>query len=752
MGRWQQTQEYATGVSVITRVVLLLLTCAFAHGAEWVAPLRRGFGSGFRSQITTTNDTFDGGRGPFEAGRVAAAHRRRLQLACPEGEVPVNNVCTPCPGGTFWRVTSTAEDEAVCTLCPAGTFSVPGAVELASCRPCPPGFYAGNPGSGVCTSCGADTTTIETGATKLSDCYCDAGFKLPARGTNADATIPLQCVPCAPHEWCVPGEGSTAWTVADYCNATNWEVIAYGKPALCDETPGTLGTQGKCVTTFQCPTDSDVRAGQPGCLPPYRGFKCSECRRGYGVSLTENAVVPCARCWTHYLTLGILTVAISCVVVWALMMLQENKDDVVVPLVLWRIFLGHWHLITALRTTRMMWRGWSAGLMRFFALGFPLAEILTCIVQEPAQRISSYYVALQILGFFPLILVVWSVPLGVIARHLTKHATSTAFDTQRSMRPSEGGDDEKDVTSFKHRGSMFSRLMSTVGSRTGFKLAPAHLGSLTLGAFICLYHWLLVSLGRPLFRGVQCVVADATRMHHYLPSLGLTCTSDEASSLRTWVTVAIVLWVWVVPVSFVLLAWYYIPRTIDKRKKRKHRRAGLPSLVWGSFTAGMRHGVRCWHCIMMLRIPLVMTILGSRQEIYPQRVTGTLGTHIGIIYDQPQKGDVGSATALMVCFAVYAVTEVVREICMVDVYAGTARISQMSRLSTLALLVTFAAAVATQFDTTGIYGLSSAFNLSGGGPQLDLRQWGLGTITAVAAVTNLFFVAYSAYRVLGEVK
>jgi hypothetical protein len=116
-------------------------------------------------------------------------------LTCGEGQVPVNNVCTPCAPGTIPN-----QDKTECVACPAGQVQpLPGQT---SCQACPKNAIP-NAGQTACTECpaGQQANTGGTGCEKCQpgtvrepgqpSCHACTAPEVP----NADQTA---CVPPTP--------------------------------------------------------------------------------------------------------------------------------------------------------------------------------------------------------------------------------------------------------------------------------------------------------------------------------------------------------------------------------------------------------------------------------------------------------------------------------------------------------------------------------------------------------------------------
>lgn len=141
---------------------------------------------------------------------------------------------------------------------------------------------------------------------------------------------------------------------------------------------------------------------------------------------------------------------------------------------------------------------------------------------------SPLIVSIQILSFFPLILVVWSCIIGFIAKQLRNWAKRQNESIQRpdvvakkSSIEKSGiqrwltfKDTKKEDENSEKRDLTYSKSMVPQVPTEGWKY---------FGVFTFMYFTCLVSMSMPLFWSIQCVHLDATGKAHLFAGLDTVC-------------------------------------------------------------------------------------------------------------------------------------------------------------------------------------------------------------------------------------
>eukprot|EP01122_Echinamoeba_exundans_P014218 TRINITY_DN638_c0_g3_i1.p1 TRINITY_DN638_c0_g3~~TRINITY_DN638_c0_g3_i1.p1 ORF type:complete len:3128 (-),score=621.80 TRINITY_DN638_c0_g3_i1:85-9090(-) len=171
----------------------------------------------------------------------------------------VNNVCTPCPAGTYSLGNR-------CEYCPAGTSS-PAQSVYSQCTPCSADFYSSSATYGICQQCPAGQVP---NAAKDGCTACPIGYYESPDGT---------CTPC-------PAGQSTASTGS----------ISSANCTVCP--PGQTSTAASSYVCTNCPagTYSDVNGICQAC-PAYQissagSSSCTNCTAGYYASANTCLMCP----------------------------------------------------------------------------------------------------------------------------------------------------------------------------------------------------------------------------------------------------------------------------------------------------------------------------------------------------------------------------------------------------------------------------------------------------------------------------
>lgn len=149
----------------------------------------------------------------------------------PNGACDPSTTCTN-QGGAF----------RICSACPAGTSSATG-TGVSPCGLCPPGSFAGSPGSTSCTVCPSGWSGSGASACTPWSSPCVAG---QYESTLATVLIDRECSPCPDGTFSGPNAKTcTHWTT---CTANEYEV-----------SPGSASADRVCAST-SCPPDFTVDA------------------------------------------------------------------------------------------------------------------------------------------------------------------------------------------------------------------------------------------------------------------------------------------------------------------------------------------------------------------------------------------------------------------------------------------------------------------------------------------------------------
>ncbi|XP_038057864.1 sushi, von Willebrand factor type A, EGF and pentraxin domain-containing protein 1-like isoform X2 [Patiria miniata] len=231
---------------------------------------------------------------------------RQACRVCDEGtyqDEDGQDQCKSCPWGT-WTEGPQAKDVSECRPeCKPGTYSPSG---LATCRPCPRGFFQPGFKQTACLPCREGTTTPAKGSRSASDCQAVCGpGTFSATGLRPCRPCPLgsyqpdeqqtRCVPCAGSETtAVDGATSEAeCREIDACESAPCE-----NGAQCTSHRGAFHCQ--CVTGFAgttCDTEIDECRSQPclfnaTCVDQVGGFDCL-CIAGYEGALCGSEINEC---------------------------------------------------------------------------------------------------------------------------------------------------------------------------------------------------------------------------------------------------------------------------------------------------------------------------------------------------------------------------------------------------------------------------------------------------------------------------
>lgn len=247
--------------------------------------------------------------------------------------LPETGVCTPCPQGTFWNNTNTANS--ACTPCTPGTYSDPG---QSTCFQCNAGFYSNPPKIG-CTPCGPGQFGDNQGQSRCKDCpagkfsngtvntgcpyTCQPGSYAEARasacticppGTYSSTPQSGQCAQCnkgtysnstgatsvATCQECVDGTYADG-TGMSSCKQCGNDYALIGKEVGCQSIECGLGLvplwrlskeqQGRIVAGTPCAVcyalDSDSYEGAPGTCTQCPPCNQTEYRRIAGNQLSN---------------------------------------------------------------------------------------------------------------------------------------------------------------------------------------------------------------------------------------------------------------------------------------------------------------------------------------------------------------------------------------------------------------------------------------------------------------------------------
>ena len=199
---------------------------------------------------------------------------------CPDGQGPVNGVCTPCPINTYSTGTVGG---GVCVFCPLG-FDTRGTTGNTGCTKCDPGTSVEVTGAS-CSLCGIGL--IQDGST-------DVCMPCPSGTTASDG---LNCTPC-PIGYSTSGVGGNCVL----CDANEFSPLPGGRCATCP--PGTQGSADR--TSCELCQPGTYRVTQSACLTcgtnsiaPELGSKfCTSCPSGTyaNADRTECLECTCAIC------------------------------------------------------------------------------------------------------------------------------------------------------------------------------------------------------------------------------------------------------------------------------------------------------------------------------------------------------------------------------------------------------------------------------------------------------------------------
>lgn len=114
------------------------------------------------------------------------AHTKDACKTCVEGRYP-----TSMPGADW----PSAVVQVGLGLPNHGAIECVGTLAAVSCSGCSVGKYKGNAGSGLCTDCPENSTTLETGST-ANACVCNAGYAPMVEQGSGMSQMPLKCSAC----------------------------------------------------------------------------------------------------------------------------------------------------------------------------------------------------------------------------------------------------------------------------------------------------------------------------------------------------------------------------------------------------------------------------------------------------------------------------------------------------------------------------------------------------------------------------
>ncbi|KAJ3765088.1 hypothetical protein FB446DRAFT_493735 [Lentinula raphanica] len=229
------------------------------------------------------------------------------------GYYNVNDLCTPCPAGSYCRNNEKfdcspgtynpdigSSSSIACSSCPLGTSNPkPGSSSSSDCAPCAPGSYSSSLGAAQCTSCPAGTSNSNTGSISSSSCTnCGAGY-FSDIGAG-------KCSVCPAGHYCSGGDkfacpAGTFNPLTGSMNSFACTICPVGSvssagASQCHECPGgtfEIGDNKQCKTcsagTFSNPGSSTCTECTQGTYQPNPGQdQCISASPGHFVPLPKS--------------------------------------------------------------------------------------------------------------------------------------------------------------------------------------------------------------------------------------------------------------------------------------------------------------------------------------------------------------------------------------------------------------------------------------------------------------------------------
>ncbi|SBT87697.1 conserved Plasmodium protein, unknown function [Plasmodium malariae] len=255
------------------------------------------------------------------------------------------------------------------------------------CLPCPLGTFSDKLGSVVCRNCPNGSTTNAVGSQSELECICNKGYKLN--------TLSRKCIKCNVLEFCDDNEN--IWSFKNMCmKEKNEEYVE-----LCNEMKHEeiYNYQILCFKKGVCLNFKEKRS----CSEGNKLIQCKICEENYRYDFISPQNSPCILCHlpTYLVTLYFFLL-IFFINILTVLCLNNTRQMILI-----KMFIKYTHYISLLRYVNSNYDHYIANVFYFFTIGIPLNEILDCIITKGtnSERIIK---KVNFLLFLPPLYVVFS--------------------------------------------------------------------------------------------------------------------------------------------------------------------------------------------------------------------------------------------------------------------------------------------------------------------------------------------------------